>query len=58
MTSLYFWGIVKGDETDPIWKTLHDHFEKLAREDDGGTEAVVTDRKAVTSGRRNKTSRN
>ena len=46
--SFYFYGVIDGDaDADPVWKTLHDHFEKLAREDDDGKEAYLSDRKAV-----------
>lgn len=35
--SFFFYGYIDGEEdNDPIWKVLHDHFEKLAREDDDG----------------------
>lgn len=46
--SFFFYGQYEGNEGDEMWKTLHEHFEKLAREDDAGSaEAVITDRKAV-----------
>jgi hypothetical protein len=45
--SFFFWGMYEGNEGDEVWKTLHEHFEKLASEnDDGDEEAVVTHRKA------------
>ena len=31
--SLFFWGIYEGNETDETWRVLHEHFEKLAKED-------------------------
>ena len=47
MTKYLFWGMYEGNEGDPTWKALHEHFEKLAREDDvRDTEVVVTERKA------------
>jgi hypothetical protein len=48
MTSFYFYGVIDGEpDTDPMWKILHDHFEKLARQDDDAKQVQVTDRKAV-----------
>lgn len=48
MTKTYFfWGVTDGEDPDEMWKILHDHFEKLARQDDEGNEAVVTERRAV-----------
>lgn len=39
--SFFFYGVTDSDEDiDPMWKILHDHFEKLAREDDGRNEEV------------------
>lgn len=32
--SLFFWGIYEGNEGDETWKTLHEHFEALASQDD------------------------
>ena len=32
--SFFFYGIYDGNEWDETWKVLHDHFEKLAREDE------------------------
>lgn len=32
--SFYFWGVMTDNEAEETWKVLHDHFEKLAREDD------------------------
>ena len=47
-TKHFFWGIYEGNEGDETWKALHDHFEKLAREDDARmAEVVITERKAV-----------
>ena len=45
--SFFFWGVYEGNEGDETWKALHDHFEKLAREDDvRAVEVVSTKRKA------------
>jgi hypothetical protein len=44
--SFFFYGVHEGDEGDPVWETLHQHFEKLAREDDAG-EGTVTNRRAA-----------
>ena len=47
--SFFFWGMYEGNEGDTVWQTLHEHFEKLAREDnDGDEENVATKRKART----------
>lgn len=44
----FFWGIYDGEKGDEMWKTLHDHFEKLAREDDARqTEVAFSERKPV-----------
>lgn len=53
MTKTYFfWGVTDENDPDPVWKTLHDHFEKLAsRDDDATKEAVITNGKAVKRGR-------
>ena len=34
MTNSYFHGIIEGEDVDETWRILHDHFEKLAREDE------------------------
>jgi carbonic anhydrase len=48
MTKHFFWGVYAGNEGDEMWKTLHEHFEKLAREDDDRqTEFDFSNRKAV-----------
>lgn len=48
MTRRYFWGVYEGNDGDEAWKALHDHFERLAREDDErDTQVVVSDRKAT-----------
>lgn len=36
--NFFFWGIVSDSEAEEMWKILHDHFEKLSRKDDDGTE--------------------
>lgn len=46
--SFFFYGVYDGNESDEMWKILHDHFEKLAGEDDDAeTENYVSERKAV-----------
>ena len=45
--SYFFYGVVDGELTEDSWQALHDHFEKLAREDDDGGSQVITERKAV-----------
>jgi hypothetical protein len=49
MTKTYFfWGVYEGNEGDEMWKTLHEHFEKLAsKTNDGKKEAVVSDKKTT-----------
>jgi hypothetical protein len=48
VTKTFFWGVYDGNEGDEMWKTLHDHFEKLAREDDvRQVEMAASERKAV-----------
>jgi hypothetical protein len=42
-TNYYFWGVTNNEE---VWRVLHEHFEKLSREDDV-REAVFTERKAA-----------
>lgn len=37
-SNFFFWGIVSDEEAAEMWQVLHDHFEKLARQDDDGTE--------------------
>lgn len=45
--SYFFYGVYEGNEGDETWKVLHDHFEKLARQDDdAGSQVIFTDRKA------------
>lgn len=41
--SFFFYGMYEGNDEDPTWKVLHEHFEKLAREDtdDGATGASL-----------------
>lgn len=41
----YFWGVTNNEE---VWKVLHDHFKKLASQDDAGdTEIEFSERKAT-----------
>jgi hypothetical protein len=48
VSKTFFWGAYDGNEGDEMWKTLHDHFEKLAREDDvRQVEMAASERKAV-----------
>ena len=49
--SFFFYGVYEGNDMDETWKVLHEHFEKLAKEDDN-VEAVVTERKAAKEGTR------
>jgi hypothetical protein len=42
-SNFFFWGVTDNEE---VWKILHDHFEKLAREVDD-TEETVRSGKAV-----------
>lgn len=45
--SFFFYGVYEGNEGDETWKVLHEHFEKLAREDDVRvTQIEATERKA------------
>lgn len=44
--SFFFYGIYEGNEGDEPWQALHEHFEKLAREDEK-VEASFTTRKAT-----------
>jgi len=43
--SLFFWGIYEGNEGDETWRVLHEHFEKLAKEEE--IEFEASDRKAA-----------
>jgi hypothetical protein len=43
--SFFFYGIYEGNEGDETWKVLHEHFEKLAKED--GVEFEATDHTAA-----------
>jgi hypothetical protein len=48
--SFFFYGIYEGNDMDETWRVLHEHFEKLAKENNpAGTckEAVFTEKKAV-----------
>lgn len=46
--SFFFYGVYEGNEGDETWKVLHEHFEKLAREDDARVkEMEATERRAV-----------
>lgn len=45
--SFFFWGVYEGDEGDETWKALHEHFEKLAKEDK--IEAEFTERKCSSA---------
>jgi hypothetical protein len=47
----FFWGVYDGNEGDETWRVLHEHFEKLAKENK--IEFEVTDR-SPTKTRRNK----
>jgi hypothetical protein len=40
--SFFFWGVYEGNEGDETWRVLHEHFEKLAKEDQ--IEAEFTER--------------
>jgi hypothetical protein len=44
MTKHFFWGIWEGNDGDETWKILHEHFEKLAKEE--GIEFEASERKA------------
>jgi hypothetical protein len=48
--SFFFYGIYEGNDHDETWRVLHEHFERLAKEN--GVTAVVTGRKAVKEGTR------
>lgn len=38
--SFFFWGVIEGEpNADETWKVLHDHFEKLAGEDEARTKS-------------------
>jgi hypothetical protein len=43
--SFFFYGIYEGNEGDETWRVLHEHFEKLKKEDEK-IEAEFTDSKA------------
>jgi len=43
--SFFFYGIYEGNEGDETWRVLHEHFEKLAKEEKK-VEGEFTDRKA------------
>lgn len=43
--SFFFYGIYDGNEGDDTWRALHEHFERLAK-DEKVVESVITDRKA------------
>lgn len=46
--SFFFYGYIDGEENpDEVWKTLHDHFEKLAGRDDDGVSEVVSEGKGA-----------
>lgn len=45
--SFFFYGIYEGNEGEDTWKVLHEHFEKLSREDDARAATLEsTDKKA------------
>ena len=44
--SFYFYGMYEGNEGDETWRVLHEHFEKLAKEDKN-IEAEFTDRNST-----------
>lgn len=45
--SFFFYGYIDGeDNPDEVWKTLHDHFEKLAHQDDERSEESFTGKAA------------
>jgi hypothetical protein len=48
--SFFFWGVYEGNEGDETWRALHEHFEKLAKEDQ--IEAEFTERSCSTNRRR------
>lgn len=41
--SFFFYGMYEGNDEDPTWKVLHEHFEKLAREDTDEEELARAD---------------
>jgi hypothetical protein len=43
--SFFFYGIYEGNEGDETWRVLHEHFERLAKEDKT-VEFESSDRKA------------
>jgi hypothetical protein len=43
--SYFFYGVVDGELPDDTWKVLHEHFEKLMKEENG--EFEFTNRKAT-----------
>jgi hypothetical protein len=44
--SFYFYGMYEGNEGDETWRVLHEHFEKLTKEDKN-IEAEFTDRNST-----------
>lgn len=45
--SFFFYGVYDGNDNDETWKVLHEHFEKLARENDERVKKVeITERRA------------
>lgn len=45
MTNYFFYGVVDGELKEDTWQALHEHFKKLARDDDV-RESEITNRKA------------
>jgi hypothetical protein len=45
--SYYFYGVVEGEMPEDTWKVLHDHFERLASENDVRVETTFTNRRAA-----------
>lgn len=45
--SFFFYGIYEGNEGDETWRVLHEHFEKLAEEQDKKVSFEYSERKAV-----------
>lgn len=43
--SFFFYGVYEGNEGDETWKVLHEHFEKLKKEDKV-VEVEFSDRKS------------